>query len=1116
MLKQSFLFLCNRHHLYIPFLVVLLMLGYGCNRQNDTAIFTVLTSDNTGLDFTNKLTPTNQFNIFHYMYYYNGAGVAAGDFNNDGLVDVFFAANQEQSKLYLNTGNMQFKDITAEAKIPDDGGWSTGVSVVDINNDGLLDLYVCRVGKYEILNSHNQFLVCKGIKNGVPFYEDESKKYGLDFSGFSTQAAFFDYDGDGDLDMYLLNHSIHQNGTFGPRHIAFSKTSAVSGDHLYRNDNNSFTDVTKQAGINSSILGYGLGLSVADINLDGWPDIYIGNDFHEKDYLYINNHNGTFKEQDSISFMHTSQYTMGVDVADVTNDAQPEIVSMDMLSDDPYILKRSEGESSYDIFKMKLNYGYSYQYTRNNLQYNRGDGVFSETGLYSGIAATDWSWSPLWIDFDNDGMKDLFISNGIPKRLNDIDYINYVSSDQVQMDIRMNNTDSKDMSLSNKFPEIKIPNKFYKNDGSLLFSDLSASVKNNVPAFSNGAAYADFDNDGDLDIVVNNIDEAVLTYRNNTAGNERKEYIEVKLKGNPGNVNALGAKVIVFAGKDIRTYEKFPVRGFLSSSEIPVHIGLKNTQPDSVVVIWPDNTYQKINWQKDTGKIAVINYSTGLPQFDYNRLKMYSINTTLPAHNITNETGLAYLHREDDFREFDRESLMPHMVSTEGPALAVGDINHDGLDDVFIGAARNGKPAVFIQKLSGKFQRMDEPALDRDSLYEDVSACWADVNNDTHPDLVIASGGNGYYGKDQNLLPRVYLNNGKGNLLRKDDAFPEIYITQSSVAAYDFNNDGYIDIFIGGRSVPFHYGKPPSSYLLLNDGTGKFKDVTGQYANGLSTVGMVTNAVWYDIDKDGDSDLIISLEWDGIVVFVNDKARFTKKYLTNKKGWWNFVLPYDIDNDGDIDLIAGNLGLNSRLKASDKQPVRMYINDFDDNGNREQILTYYLNNKEIPFANKEELQKQMLFIKKKYLYAGDFAKATLTDLFSESKLKSADTLLANWFYNTVFINDGNLNFKTVVMPWQAQLTSYKTAAVINANNDSLPDILLGGNYYDNNIQMGRYDADYGTVLINKGNGNFTDESVNGITVRGQVRSIQPLKLSNGKKAYVLARNNDSTLVINFK
>ena len=1103
-----------RNYVSLLYLLCLFFTINGCNSKTEQEpAFQVLDATATGLNFNNKLTPTPEFNMFKYMYFYNGAGIGAGDFNNDGLIDLFFSSNQQQNKIYLNQGKLKFKEVTAEAKIPQDGGWSTGVSVVDINNDGLLDIYVCRVGNFETLHSKNQLLICQGIdKNGVPFYKDEAQEYGLDFSGFSTQAVFFDYDMDGDLDMFLLNHSVHQNGTFGPRSSFLGTYNPLSGDRLFRNDgNNKFTDVTKESAINSSAISYGLGIGVSDIDLDGWPDMYVGNDFHENDYMYINQHNGTFKEDLTNRIMHTSQFSMGVDIADVNNDAYPDIISMDMLPSDAYILKRSLGEDEYNTFYMKLGYGYNNQYTRNNLQLNRRNGMFSEVGLYSGVAATDWSWAPLWMDFDNDGLKDLFVSNGIPKRLNDMDYVNYVSSNEIQEKILNNNLGDKDMALINKFPEIKLPNKFFKNMGNVQFQDMANEVKDDVPTFSNGAVYADLDNDGDLDVVVNNIDDPVLVYENKSNDKKDKPFLEVKLKGSPKNINAIGAKIIVYDSNEIRTYEKYPVRGFQSSMEIPMHIGLDKTKVDSILLIWPDNTYQSIEWKSSQ---TTIQYQEGLPKYDYARLTMHWKNPTKQMVDITHEVNLEFKHEENLFVEFDREPLIPFMVSREGPALAIGDANGDGLDDVFIGSSKRNKSAIFLQLLSGKFERSLQPALDNDSTYEDVDAAWVDVNNDGKTDLVIAGGGNEYYGNDTIQQPRIYLNDGKTHFTKLPHAFDNIFLTASCVAPYDFNGDGYPDLFIGARAVPFEYGQIPQSYLLQNDGKGHFKDVTAQYNKDLSKVGFVKSALWYDMNNDGNKDLILSLEWGGIITFMNNKGSFTKKILTDKNGWWNFILPVDINGNGNISFIAGNEGLNNRLTASAKEPVRLYYNDFDDNGKKEQVLTYFLQGNEIPFANKDELQKQIPLVKKRFLYAEDFAKASLSSIFSADKLKNAEVLTADYFPNSVLINDGKMNFTTQPLPMLAQLSQYKDGLVVNANNDNLPDILLFGNFYDNNIQMGRNDADFGTMLINRGNGKFDCESINGLQIKGQVRHIKKINIGK-EEAYILVRNNDSAMVIKF-
>lgn len=1095
------------HKLLLVLLAVLWTTGTSCsgNEEKEAMAFETLKAEQTGLQFSNTLKATPAFNMFKYMYFYNGAGVGAGDFNNDGRVDLFFASNQGVSSLYLNEGGMKFRDVTTAAGVPNDGGWTTGVSVVDINNDGLLDIYLCRVGNYENLKSANLLLVCKSISPaGIPVYQEEAEAWGLRFSGFSTQAAFFDMDLDGDLDCYLMNHSLRFNGTFSPRATYQNTYDSLAGDRLFRNEGNRFKDITKASGINSSIIGYGLGIVVSDIDLDGYPDLYIGNDFHENDYLYLNQRDGRFKEVLNEQIMHTSQFSMGVDVADADNDGWPEIISMDMLPYDPYILKRSLGEDAYDIFNYKIGYGYNHQYARNNLQWNRRNGRFSEIGLYSGVYATDWSWAPLWMDFDNDGRKDLFISNGIPKRLNDIDYVNFASNEELQQKIRENRLEEKDMTLVNTFPEIKLPNQFFSNKGGLSFQKIQTGIGNDLPTFSNGAAYADLDNDGDLDIIVNNIDDPVLVYRNTANDKQQAPSVSLQLKGAPGNRNAVGAKLILYTKGEVRTYEKFPVRGFQSSMEIPLSIGLKDTKPDSVLLIWPDRSYQKIAITETA--TLTITYTPGLPLFDFVQFRRQTAGATPPlVTDIGPAIQLDPMHEENPFVEFDREPLIPHMISREGPALAVGDMNRDGLDDVFLGSAKTFKPGLYLQTASGTFQRSVQPELESDSMFEEADAVWADVNNDTWPDLVTASGGNEYYGEDIHLSPRIFLNDGKGQLHQKPDAFTNLYLTASCVLPNDFNGDGAVDLFIGGRAVPWEYGEIPHSYLLQNDGTGRFTDVTAKYAADLALTGFVTGAAWVDIDGDKDADLVLSQEWGPMVAFVNEKGRFQRKEIAPQRGWWQFVQPMDIDKDGDQDLVAGNLGRNSRLVASKEKPVRLYYADFDGNGKKEQLLTYYLDNKELVFANKDELQKQLPILKKKFLYAADFAMASLPELVGEAALRSATVHTADYFSNAVFINDGKGNFTLTPMPMAAQLSPYRAALWVEGSG-----ILCLGNFYGANIQMGRYDADQGTLLQYSAGAGFAPPVPLGL--KGEIRKAAKIRIK-GQEAIVLARNNDRLQVI---
>ncbi len=1093
-----------------------------CRKTNssDHSLFTVLDSSKTGITFANRLLPTPAFNLFSYMYYYNGAGVGVGDFNNDGLPDLFFAASQHPNALYLNKGQMKFDDVSLAAGIPRDSSWSTGVSVIDINRDGLLDIYVCKVGNYKILKGKNQLLVCDSIdKKGIPHYTERAADYGLDFSGFSTHAAFLDYDGDGDLDMFLLNHSVNHDGNYAPREVFENTFDSLAGQRLYRNDtrkekdgsvSGKFTNVTREAGIKGTRIGYGLGVAVSDINLDGWPDIYVGNDFHENDYLYINQKNGSFRDENIQRLSHTSQFSMGVDVADINNDAHPDVVSMDMLPYDPYMLRRSLAEDDYTIFEQKIFYGYMYQYARNNLQLNRGNGTFGEIGQYAGIQATDWSWAALWMDFDNDGNKDLFVSNGIPKRMNDIDYINFVSGDDIQQKLRSNNIRDKDLSLTKKFPEIKIPNQFFRNTGNLRFDNYTDSIKNNLPTFSNGAAYADLDLDGDLDIVVNNIDDPGLIYANNTNTSKSKiASASITLQGSELNPLAIGARVLLYSQDQVASYEYQPVHGFQSSMLLPMHIGLNTKKIDSAILIWPDHRYQHIRLHTD--KRDTFQYNSQLPLFNFERF--HQDKKEQDWEDVTASTGFNYRHVENVFNEFNREPLMPAMMSTEGPAIAVADINRDGLEDIFCGASKGYPAAVYLQTAGGTFQKLPEPALAVDSMWEHVAAVWLDVNRDGNPDLLIATGGNEFYGNDEHQQPLLYINDGTGKLTRQQGAFPGIYGTFSCIAVNDINKDGLPDLFLGGRAEPWKYGIPTRSYLLVNNGKMQFEDKTYQLCPELVTPGMITDAHWQDFDKNGQADLLVSYDWGGIDLWLTVGKKMQKKVITDRHGWWNSCTPVDVDGDGDLDIVAGNFGLNSRLQASEKEPVQMWVGDFDDNGIFEQIVTYHLRGEEICFSSKTQLEKRMPVLKKQFLYAEEFAKTSVSQLFPSAKWKAAHRLYANYFANTVFLNQGNLRFEPLVLPGAAQFTSLRTSV---AQRDSTGIGLLHlGNFYEYNVEIGRQDAGEGLWIRYPVGKEPKVDIIKNFRISGQVRKILPIHIS-GKQAYILAKNNDSWQIIRHK
>ncbi|MCC6282162.1 MAG: VCBS repeat-containing protein [Saprospiraceae bacterium] len=1087
-----------------------------CNKgEKKPALFQLLRKETTGLDFENVLHQSGEFNVFNYMYFFNGGGVGAGDFNNDGRTDLYFTSNMGPNKMFLNEGNLKFKDVTEQAGVAGMEGWTSGVSIVDLNNDGMLDLYVGQIGEYQSIKGRNQLFICKGIENGVPRYEDEAIYYSLDLKGFSTQAAFFDYDLDGDLDMFQLNHSLHQNGTFGPKKAFDGQLHPLAGDKLLRNDKGKFVDVTAQSGILSTVIGYGLGIVTGDLNNDGYPDIYIGNDFHENDYLYLNQGDGTFKELITEEMMHTSQFSMGVDMADINNDGWSDVISLDMLPEDPFILKSSLGEDNFSLYQYKIGHGYHYQYARNNLQLNNGDGTFSEIGLFAGIAATDWSWSPLWMDFDSDGFKDLFVSNGIPRRMNDIDFVKFQEDRGLQL--KENSTRSveeKELEVVDKMPRVKLPNKLFRNTGKLHFDDLTDQIGDGTTSFSNGAVYADLDNDGDLDVVTNNLEDEPFIYKNLFRENSpaTASFLSFQLKGQPENRNGIGAKVLIFK-KDgsLQTEEFYPVRGYQSSAHTPLFIGVGDPSSiDSVVCIWPDKGYQRVsNLQFNTTQ--TLTWVAGLPVADF--AKIYRRETAPFAFaDISVGSGLAFRHKENPFIEFNRETLIPNMVSTEGPALAVGDVTGDGLEDVFFGSSKREPSALYRQMPNGRFVLQTPAAILQDSIFEDVDAVFADLENDGDLDLVVAAGGNEYRGKDDAMKQRAYLNDGKGNFSRTDP-FPTLFMTASCVLPCDVNGDGLTDFFFGGRALPWNYGITPNSYLMQNMGNGRFEDVTSSLAPGLSDIGLVKNGTWSDMDSDGDQDLLLALEWDVLTVFVNNQGKLEKKPLASGKGWWNFVLPYDFDGDGDVDILAGNTGKNSRLKPSATQPLHLFTSDFDANGQVEQLLTYYVKDREIPFASHEELIKALPVLKKKYLLSKDFAKASIEELLGKDNLDKAVLRVADSFESAYFENTGQgFTYSTHALPDALQFSPLMAAALQDLDGDGKKEVILGGNFYECNVEMGRYDAFYGKVLSIGKQGQMSVAPLGDLLVKGQTRRIEPVKIAN-KPCLVFARNNAAAMVI---
>lgn len=1085
---------------------IIFLFVFSCdNNQAVDTLFTEINSNHSGIDFENKLAFDQQFNIYTYRNFYNGGGVALGDINNDGLIDIYFTANQGSNKLYINKGNFSFEDITHKAGVAGMKAWSTGVSMADVNGDGWLDIYVCNSGDVKGDNRENELF----INNKDNTFAEQAKEYGVADGGFTTHAAFLDYDNDNDLDLYILNNSYQAIGSFNLMKNERPKRDSLGGDKLLRNDDGHFTDVSAEAGIYGSVIGFGLGVTVGDINKDGRSDIYISNDFFERDYLYMNNGDGTFTESLTEQIKSISGASMGADLADINNDGNPDIFVTEMLPADNGRIKTVTTFENWDRHKYSVNNGYYYQFTRNMLQLNNGNNSFSEIGRLSGVEATDWSWGALMFDMDNDGLKDIFVANGIYQDLTNQDYLQYVSNEEVVRSIITDrNVDYK--KLVELIPSTPISNFAFQSQGNLSFKNKAFEWGLGKPGFSNGSAYGDLDNDGDLDLVINNVNGLASLMRNETSNQSNNRYLKFELSGTGRNTYAWGTSITISKDDQIFYLEQMPNRGFESSMDPRPNFGLgKIDTVDQVLVLWPDGNETRL-------KNIATNRVLKLKQAD-GKLPVGSKSSSDKIFESINLTGIDYVHQESNFVDFDRDKLLFHMLSTEGPRMSKDDVNNDGLEDLFIGGAKDESASLFIQTKTGSFIKQNQSIFEVDKSSEDVMSVFFDADNDGDVDLYVCSGSNEFSTSSIALADRLYINDGRGNFTKSPQILPTFnFESTSTVKPFDYDKDGDLDLFVGVRSHPFLYGMPVNGYVLNNDGRGNFTNVTSMIAEGLQNIGMITDAAWSDLNGDGNIDLVVVGEYMPVTIFINESGIFVNRTeqfgLSKSNGWWNAIESADLDGDGDTDFVLGNHGLNSRFKASVEKPVFMYVNDFDKNGTVEQIICTYNGEKSYPMVLRHDLMAQIPTLKKKYLKYESFKDQMITDIFTKEELSNAIKHDVYELSNSVLINEGSKGFVLKQLPVEAQYSVTFAISIDDFDHDGNKDIILAGNLYNVKPEVGQYDASYGTFLKGDGKGNFTalPVSKSGLILDGEIRDLETITIAD-KKYLLAARNNNSIL-----